>query len=156
MGEKANTESAAPAQSDGPVRIEIEESDSEDEIALPQQHAESLAGMTKQDFAKLTQKLKSKANERTLFCQRRQGTSHAYANNDQAQRDTEGRKIVMKVEEIPDASGLDNVLKDAERCAILWKKHKGNVVPLRDDIKRVTDPDEEREEKEAMGFVRVA
>lgn len=61
----------------------------------------------------------------------------------------------MNVEEVPDASGLDNLLKDCERSSILWKKHQGFVVPLRTDIQRVPDPHEAAEEQEAWNFLQV-
>jgi len=70
--------------------------------------------------------------------------------------DKTGRKVVLKVEEVPDASGLDNLLKDSERCSILWKKHQGYVVPLRSDVERIADPHEAAEEREASMFLQVA
>merc|ERR1711988_960193 len=131
----------------------IEESDSEDET-VPAAHADSLAGMTKQDFTKLMARLKGNATERTLFCSRQHGDSAAtFASKTQAERDRSGRKVCLKIEEVPEASGLDNVLKDAERCSILWKKHQGHVVPLRADVERVTDPYELAEQEEARKFL---
>merc|ERR1712139_613766 len=46
-------------------------------------------------------------------------------------------------------------MKDCERCSILWKKHQGHVVPLRDDIEKISDPDEKREAEEALKFLQV-
>jgi len=139
---------------DGPVRVEIEESDEEEEN-LPVVSADSLAGMTKQNFAKLVQRLKKSPNERTLFCARSGGDSASYAQKDQNERDRSGRKVVLKIEEVPDASGLDNLLKDCERSSILWKKHQGYVVPLRTDVGHLEDPDEAKEKAEAWAFLQV-
>jgi len=158
-GEPASASPAEPeVKSEGPVRVEIEESDEEEDV-VSAPNPESLGSMSKQDFNKLLKNLKSNAAERTRFCSRKQGTSHSYANKDQAQRDKEGRKCVIKVEEVPDASGLDNALKDAERCCILWKKHKGTAVQLSEEAQALKvknlDPDEAREEADALNFVRV-
>lgn len=140
-------------QSNGPVRVEIEESDEEDDI--PQEaNPDSLAGLSKQSFSKLVQRLKGKASERTLFCSRKGGESVAYAKKDEKKRDKEGRKVVMKIEEVPEASGLDNLLKDVERCCVLWKKHQGHVLPLRKDIDRM-DPYDAAELREASNFLEV-
>jgi len=146
-------EPVAPVN-DGPVRVEIEESDEEDEV-VPTASADSLAGMSKHEFAKLAERLRSNPTERTLFCSRRHGDSVSYAHKDQAKRDKEGRKVVLKIEEVPDASGLDNLLKDAERSCILWKKHQGHVVPLRSDVTCIEDPHEAAETREALNFVQV-
>jgi len=146
---------APAARSDGSVRVEIEESDEEEEEVAPKAHAHSLAAMSKKEFAMLTKRLQDKPTERTLFCSRRDGDSVAYANKNEALRDKEGRKVILKIEEVPDASGLDNLLKDAERCSILWKKHQGYVVPLRSDVENISDPDEAAEAAEAWNFLQV-
>jgi tetratricopeptide (TPR) repeat protein len=148
------TQTAAPQIPSGPVRVEIEESDEEDEV-VPAAHPDSLAGMSKRDFKSFMERLKSSAKERTLFCSRKQGDSAAYASKDQAERDRSGRKVVMKVEEVPDASGMDNLMKDCERCCILWKKHQGHVVPLRFEVEKISDPYEAAEAKEAWNFLEV-
>jgi hypothetical protein len=145
-----STVSEPQLRSDGSVRVEIEESDDEEEETVPSVHSGSLAGMTKPEFAKLMARLRANPVERTLFCSRREGESTAFANKKQKQRDREGRKIVLKVEEVPDASGLDNLMKDAERCSILWKKHQGIVV------EQITDPHDAAQAREALTFLKVA
>jgi len=59
------------------------------------------------------------------------------------------------VEEVLEPSALDGVLKDVERCSILWKKHQGQVIPLRADVKKVqTNYDDPIDQKDEA-FVRV-
>lgn len=136
----------------GPVRVEIEESDDEDEEEVGpvgNAHAESLARFSKQDFGKLLTRLKSSNSERVLFCTRRGNDTSVI------KKESEGRKLKLKVEEVPDASGLDNLFKDAERCCVLFRKQQGNVVPLRKEIEKFADPHEAAEHQEAVSFLQV-
>jgi hypothetical protein len=140
-------------KSDGSVRVAIEESDDDEEDdedePLPTVHSGSLAGMNKHDFSKLLELLRSNATERTIFCTRRQVDSVAFAKKSSKQQEKEGRKIVFKkTEEVPDASGLDNLMKDVERCSILWKKFQGKNVEL------MADRDDAEEAREAFKFLK--
>jgi len=154
---KNETESKLPAEpaqapATGPVRVEIEESDDDDEEAGPVTTAntESLARLSKQDFGKLLTRLKNNHSERLLFCTRR-GNDNSVIKKPES----EGRKLKIKVEEVPEASGLDNLFKDAERCCVLWKKSQGHVVPLRAEIEKLADPHEAAEKQEAASFLQV-
>eukprot|EP00933_Yihiella_yeosuensis_P038890 TRINITY_DN32836_c0_g2_i1.p1 TRINITY_DN32836_c0_g2~~TRINITY_DN32836_c0_g2_i1.p1 ORF type:complete len:1121 (+),score=299.94 TRINITY_DN32836_c0_g2_i1:74-3364(+) len=153
--EDGTTEKASVAgdvASPGTVRVEIEESDEEDEeedaaqilksSSAPQ--AGSLTSLSKQDFAQLVKKLKSSNAERIKFCARKGGD----AISAPAKKEDKGRKIDLKtVEEVAEASRLDGVLKDAERCCILWKKRRPNAQG------KVIMQDDEPEAKEADAFV---
>jgi hypothetical protein len=151
---KAKEQVVAPQmQSDGSVRVAIEESDDDEEDQnepMPSVHSGSLAGLNKQDFNKLMERLRSNATERTIFCSRRQGDSVAFAKKKTDQQEKEGRKVVFKkTEEVPDASGLDNLLKDLERCSILWRKHQGK------NADEIADKDDAEEVREAFQFLQI-
>lgn len=143
----------------GPVRVEIEESEDEEEEealrAVPRVHANSLGGLSKPEFTNLLNKLKGDIPHRSLFCTRAGGDS---CKKIRKASDWEGRKIRLEtVEEVAEPSGLDGVLRDAERCCILWKKSQGKVIPLRTDVKHLVKLEDEDspEGKEAAAFLRV-
>jgi tetratricopeptide (TPR) repeat protein len=151
-------EPAEPAEPAGPVRIEIEESsgDEADEEAEDTEPAAaqpgSLAGLSRKDFGTLLAKLRRDPAERVKFCAR--GSSSSLPSR--KKEDT--RKVSLQVEEVAEPSRLDGVLKDAERCCVLWKKNRGHVVPLREDVV-LTGADSlrnAREEREADAFVQAA
>lgn len=137
--EAAEATPARQARGDGSVRVEIEESDSEAEEEDAVDDGKSLlAGMSKKDFAKLLERLRGEPLERVRFCTR--GGGSAVVEN----RWEGSRKIEFGIEEVGEPSGLDAVLKDAERCSVLWRKSRG---PRRED--------EAIEDKENAAFQRV-
>jgi len=151
-GSLPNTEGPTedPPQPSGPVRVEIEESDEEEEDTAAEllssgSQPGSLAGMTKQEFAKLLKDLKASEAQRVLFCVRKGGESGpAPPKSDQ----WVGRKVDLKqVEEVAEPSRLDNLLKDAERCLVLWKKRTP------DAHGRMAMQDDEPEAKEADAYI---
>eukprot|EP00425_Heterocapsa_triquetra_P045235 CAMPEP_0195086172 /NCGR_PEP_ID=MMETSP0448-20130528/26371_1 /TAXON_ID=66468 /ORGANISM="Heterocapsa triquestra, Strain CCMP 448" /LENGTH=1109 /DNA_ID=CAMNT_0040119613 /DNA_START=1 /DNA_END=3330 /DNA_ORIENTATION=+ len=146
-----------PPASAGPVHIEIEETDDEEEEEEEEPEAPaatagpaSLAALNKKDFSTLLAKLKRDPAERVRFCAR--GSTSALP----AKKKEDTRKVKLQVEEVEEPSQLDNALKDVERCCVLWKKGRGHVVPLRDDVKPTGDAAlrNEKEEREADAFVQ--
>eukprot|EP00441_Pelagodinium_beii_P047349 CAMPEP_0197621836 /NCGR_PEP_ID=MMETSP1338-20131121/2275_1 /TAXON_ID=43686 ORGANISM="Pelagodinium beii, Strain RCC1491" /NCGR_SAMPLE_ID=MMETSP1338 /ASSEMBLY_ACC=CAM_ASM_000754 /LENGTH=1093 /DNA_ID=CAMNT_0043191385 /DNA_START=80 /DNA_END=3361 /DNA_ORIENTATION=- len=137
-------------QPSGPVRVEIEESDEEDdsaaELLASASAPGSVAGMSKQDFAKLLKDLKDSEAQRVLFCVRKGGD---LINSPAVKADQwVGRKVDLKqVEEVAEPSRLDNLLKDAERCLVLWKKRTPDANGRR------AMQDDEPEAKEADAYV---
>jgi len=122
-----------PAAETGPVRVAIEESDEEEEVPPPTSQAFSLAGLSKQAYGALLAKLKKDKLERQRFCTRA-GVSGPGQAGKKARED---RKIDISVEEVAEPSRLDGVVKDAERCSVLLKRSRGQVVPLRDDVRQL-------------------
>lgn len=148
----ASETSTAEAPS-GPVRVEIEESEDEEEeedasLLEASSKAGSVTGLTKQAFAELLKGLKGSEAQRVLFCSRKGGNSMI----EQKPREDKwvGRKIDMKVEEVAEPSRLDILLKDVERCHILWKKRKP------DASGKILLQDDEPEAKEADAYIRQA
>jgi len=147
-----------PAAVSGPVRVEIEESDDEDvEDAARAAHDSSLAGLSGTEFNRLLKRLQQSSAERVKFCTRLGGNSDFTL-------DKENRGKLKQIQEVAEPSALDGLLKDLERCSVLWKKHQGLVVPLRGDVQRVARKDgtisaaqlaEEREERESIAFFKV-
>ncbi|CAE8627001.1 unnamed protein product [Polarella glacialis] len=146
----AEVDAALHRQEPLQVRVEIEESDDEDEndvkLLEPSAQAGSLAGLSKQEFGRLLKRLKEGSSERVLFCARRGGESQSAKPKPASDRWV-GRKIDMKVEEIAEPSQLDGVLKDAERCLVLWKKRRPNAEG------KILMQDDEPEAREADVFV---
>eukprot|EP00421_Protoceratium_reticulatum_P021651 CAMPEP_0168388320 /NCGR_PEP_ID=MMETSP0228-20121227/16392_1 /TAXON_ID=133427 /ORGANISM="Protoceratium reticulatum, Strain CCCM 535 (=CCMP 1889)" /LENGTH=988 /DNA_ID=CAMNT_0008401567 /DNA_START=24 /DNA_END=2990 /DNA_ORIENTATION=+ len=136
------TVAAGPASASppGPVRVEIEESEDEedaDALRAAPAHAGSLAGLSKPEFASLASRLRLDQGERAAFCARERGSCR-----------TDGHKIKLPAaEEVTGPSGLDGVLRDAERCCILWKKAQARATEQ-------LDADAAEEEQEAA-FLRV-
>mmetsp|Transcript_13849 Transcript_13849/g.30537 ORF Transcript_13849/g.30537 Transcript_13849/m.30537 type:complete len:1088 (-) Transcript_13849:137-3400(-) len=135
---------------EGPVRVEIEEESSDEEEEVPKAAGRAnsaLAAMSRKEFQALESSLK-KEPERVRFCARK-----GSANPLSKKEDT--RKVDLKqIEEVQEPSKLDEVIKDAERAAILWKKVQGNVVPLREGVKHL-DKDAVKEDKESRQFLDV-
>lgn len=141
-----------PVQPNGLVRIEIEEETSDEENEISNGHIAAgtsvLAGLSRKQFKEMLRRLETDDSERARFCVR----SGPNANL----KKEESRKLELKkIEEVQEQSKLDEVIKCAEKCAILWKKNTGNVVPLRSDVQHLgTKESQERaEEREAMTFV---
>mmetsp|Transcript_145039 Transcript_145039/g.368022 ORF Transcript_145039/g.368022 Transcript_145039/m.368022 type:complete len:1105 (+) Transcript_145039:115-3429(+) len=153
----AASEEAAPQ---GPVRIEIEESEDESDDdgangASLSAAPSSLAGLSRSEFRSLLARLGREESERVLFCARRGGGGGGAA----AARKEDTRKVDLKhVEEVLEPSRLDEAIKDVERCCVLFKKLQGNVVPLRADVKQLDglDAQQKQEDKEARAFLRAA
>eukprot|EP00930_Biecheleria_cincta_P030752 TRINITY_DN2130_c0_g1_i1.p1 TRINITY_DN2130_c0_g1~~TRINITY_DN2130_c0_g1_i1.p1 ORF type:complete len:1073 (+),score=266.61 TRINITY_DN2130_c0_g1_i1:49-3267(+) len=148
----ASTSETTEAPS-GPVRVEIEESEDEEEdeaasLLGSSAQAGSVTGLTKPAFAELLKSLKGSEAQRVLFCTRKGGDSVT----EQKPRDDKwvARKIELKVEEVSEPSRLDILLKDVERCHILWKKRKP------DASGKILLQDDEPEAKEADAYVRHA
>jgi tetratricopeptide (TPR) repeat protein len=140
----------------GPVRVEIEESEDEEDAealsVLNLHYANSLSGLGKQEFADLFARLKSNADERSAFCAR------GGCNSTCARAEDSHKLKISAVEEVSELSRLDATLRDAERCCVLWRKGIGNVVPLRDDVKQMASGDEARqmqETREEVAFLHV-
>lgn len=151
--------SAPQLRPDGSVRIEIEESDgeSEQEEAARASHEGSLGRISKTDFSKLMERLGGSEKERVLFCTRKVGNSLVKqpTKSRNSDDDWQSRKLDLSVEEVAEPSSLDNVLRDVERCCMLWRKtQQGGVVPLRPDVAKLAA--NEMEDKEAASFVQVA
>lgn len=150
VGPAAKSAPAAPAPK-VPVRVAIAESDSESEGEAAQATrapasggASAVAAASSQEFAALVKRLERDQQERVRFCQRGVATAVLPARR---QRD-EGRKLDIRVEEVVEPSKLDLVLKDVERCAILWKKKQGRTVPSHLKL-----PAHEPEEQENDAFL---
>jgi len=113
-------------------------------------HSSSLAHLARKDFKALLERLRGKESERVLFCARGGGGSRDAAS---AKKEDTRKVDLKKVEEVLEPSRLDDALRDTERCAVLWKKRQGKVVPLREEMQHMaTDSDD----KEADAFLRVA
>jgi tetratricopeptide (TPR) repeat protein len=148
-GKPDASETAAAEPPSGPVRVEIEESEDEEEEATANllgasAQAGSVTGLTKQAFADLLKGLKASEAQRVLFCTRKGGDS---TTEKKPQEDKWiARKIELKVEEVSEPSRLDILLKDLERCHILWKKRKP------DASSKILLQDDEPEAKEADAY----
>ncbi|CAK9009024.1 unnamed protein product [Durusdinium trenchii] len=132
----------------GTVRVEIEESDSEGETTLEAQESDSssLQHLSRQHFANLLKDLELNETERSAFCTRQGDQS------DTKKLKTDqwvGRKIDLKVEEVLQPSRLDTLLRDIERCSLLWKKRRPG-----DDGRRALE-DDEPESQDADRFVKL-
>lgn len=129
---------AVAAEPSGPVRVEIEESDEEqgEEESLSLVPAGSqpsfLQGLTDPQFKQLEKDLKTKDSERILFCARKGEATKAYKPSPDQ---WVGRKIDLKVDDVVEPSKLDIVLKDIDRCCVLWRKRRkvGGSQALQDD-----------------------
>ncbi|CAJ1395632.1 unnamed protein product [Effrenium voratum] len=136
-------------EEDGPVRVEIEESD-ESEAEGPEAESidappDSLGQLSKSEFGQLLKSLESAA-ERSVFCAR----PGEFSGQTKPKADQwVGRKIDLKVDEVAQPSRLDGVLKDIERSCILWKKRRPNA-----DGRRAMQ-DDEPESKDADAFVEL-
>jgi len=161
-------ESFEPAASEpakknnGPVRIAIDESsddeEEEEEFAGPSTgSAGTLAGLTSREFKDLMDRLKKKPQERMKYCSRgvsSLGDAGVKLDRDGKRRD--GKKLELKVEEVVAPSGLDGVIKDVERCSVLWRKYQGKGVALNPDVKQVGGLDEEPEDRPNAIFLKTA
>lgn len=144
-----SSSSRAEAKASGPVRVQIEESDDDEAletVSFPTSAKDSLAGLSKADFSALFKRLQKNEAERVLFCARKGGDGSSLPRGKADQ--WVGRKLEIKVEEVPEASKLDAVLRDAERCSLLFKKWRGVD-------EKTQDPDNAREKKEGMAFVNL-
>jgi len=155
---------AAPAEEEveevvreGPVRIEIEEESSDEEApeggaaaeGATSKHAGSaLRSLSQKDYKALLKGLGKDESERVKFCARRGGKNDSIKKED-------SRKLDMRqIEEMMDPSKLDELIKDAERAGLLWKKGQGQVVPLRSDVKYLSSATDKDEDDEAASFLR--
>jgi len=138
---------AAPAPT-GPVRVEIEESDEEEDEDIAKlgsgSQPGSLAGLSKQEYSELLKSLKGSEAQRVMFCARKSGDS---LGEQKKEDQWVGRKVVMKVEEVAEPSRLDSVLRDCDRCHVLWKKRRPDAAG------RITMQDDEPEAKEADAYI---
>eukprot|EP00439_Symbiodinium_sp_Y106_P020684 s1054_g2.t1 len=129
---------ASAAEPSGPVRVEIEESDEEQGEEEPLSLVPSssqpsfLQGLTDPQFKQLEKDLKTKDSERILFCARKGEATKAYKPSPDQ---WVGRKIDLKVDDVVEPSKLDIVLKDIDRCCVLWRKRRkvGGSQALQDD-----------------------
>lgn len=126
--------------------LKIEELPDDQQPAPP--NSSFLTGMSKQDWETLLQRLKGSESERVLFCARGQTSCLEQTSS----KDTwVGRKVNLKVEEVQEPSKLDQTLRDAERCCILWKKLQGELAKTAEN----EDKDKVRERQEAQGFLGI-
>jgi hypothetical protein len=109
--------------------------------------------MSAKEFATFFGRLGKNSQERARFCLR--GAATGLEPAPAKKGDWISKKLEIKVEEVVDPSGLDLILKDIERCSVLFKKQQGKVVPLRKDVHRVEE-EEEPGEREAIAFVEKA
>mmetsp|Transcript_43703 Transcript_43703/g.100885 ORF Transcript_43703/g.100885 Transcript_43703/m.100885 type:complete len:1011 (+) Transcript_43703:57-3089(+) len=110
-------------------------------------YAGSMAALTQQAFDSLTATLRESHADKVAFC------SHRDANEGIVTRDDAlaGRKVCLKkVTEVSEPSRLDAVLKDIERCCILWRKG----LAKKSGVNEVDFDSKEDEENER--FVEVA
>jgi len=138
---------ADPAEANGPVRVLIEDSDSEDELVQDVSangEVNALSALTAKEYAAFMQKLKNDPKERSRFC-----TRGPVQDCGKPKREREGRKLEIRIEEVAEPSGLDGVLKDAERCAILWKKMQGLGIQLNGSVVKngsIDSPEDKKNE----------
>lgn len=126
--------------------LKIEELPDDQQPAPP--NSNFLTGVSKKDWETLLQRLKGSESERVLFCARGQTSCLEQT----ASKDNwVGRKVNLKVEEVQEPSKLDQTLRDAERCCILWKKLQGELAKTGEN----EDKDKVRERQEAQCFLGI-
>lgn len=148
--QKDDRSASDDAKVDAPVNVAIEEELETEEAGeeVPAAGPNSIGSLSGKEFSTLLTQLRSSAAERKKFCARAPGGVLQPAKYD------DSRKINLTVEEVVEPSPLDNLLKDAERCCILWRKGAGCVVPLRDDVKVLGGSGDDTDQ-EAEAFLRV-
>jgi len=146
------------SQPTGPIRVEIEESsDEEQEVseqpvqkpATASNALNSVSKMKKKEFKELLKKLEKSEAARVLFCSR---TSDGTLEESDAK---DPKRRCLKVEDVETPSALDGLVKDLERCCILWKKQQGKGVQLREEMKEQLDEMDQEviERKENAAFL---
>jgi tetratricopeptide (TPR) repeat protein len=155
--EADNEEEEVPVPT-GPVRVEIEESSDEEEEAEPAAvkatsstaPSRSLYDMKNKEFKELLKKLQKSEAERVLFCTRVSDGTFAEEDAKDPQR------RCLKVEDVTGPSPLDGVMEDLAKCRNLWKKHQGQGVQLREEMKEQIDlmDQEVIEQRDNMSFLQ--